>query len=80
MDQNVSTNVQCSFNTKICRVILVTNSTSKVIPAIRSRCLAVRVAAPSLEDIAKIITVMVSLRIGSIKKVFVSDPKQTYLK
>jgi len=38
-----------------CRVILVTNSTSKVIPAIRSRCLAVRVAAPSLEDISKII-------------------------
>jgi hypothetical protein len=39
------------------RVILVTNSTSKVIPAIRSRCLAVRVAAPSLEDISKIIVV-----------------------
>merc|ERR1712098_494907 len=35
-----------------CRVMLVTNSTSKVIPAIRSRCLAVRVAAPSYEDVA----------------------------
>jgi len=39
-----------------CRVMLVTNSTSKVIPAIRSRCLAVRVAAPSYEDVATIIT------------------------
>lgn len=39
-----------------CRVILVTNSTSKVIPAIRSRCLAVRVPAPSLQDIAAVIT------------------------
>jgi len=39
-----------------CRVILVTNSTSKVIPAIRSRCLAVRVAAPSLQEVATVIT------------------------
>ena len=56
-----------------CRVILVTNSTSKVIPAIRygtssfivrihgylvsrSRCLAVRVAAPSLEEVSGVIT------------------------
>jgi len=39
-----------------CRVILVTNSTSKVIPAIRSRCLAVRVPAPSHQDIATVIT------------------------
>ena len=39
-----------------CRVMLVTNSISKVIPAIRSRCLAVRVAAPSYEDVATIIT------------------------
>jgi len=39
-----------------CRVILVTNSTSKVIPAIRSRCLAVRVPAPTLEDVAQVIT------------------------
>jgi len=41
-----------------CRVILVTNSTSKVIPAIRSRCLAVRVAAPSHQDIVTAITVV----------------------
>jgi len=39
-----------------CRVILVTNTTSKVIPAIRSRCLAVRVAAPTQEDIVTVIT------------------------
>ena len=39
-----------------CRVILVTNSTSKVIPAIRSRCLAIRVSAPSMEDISNVIT------------------------
>ena len=55
-----------------CRVILVTNSTSKVIPAIRygvhivysaidqyydrSRCLAVRVAAPSLDEVSTIVT------------------------
>jgi len=38
-----------------CRIILVTNSTSKVIPAIRSRCLAVRVPAPSHQEIANII-------------------------
>merc|ERR1712079_595971 len=40
----------------ICRVILVTNSTSKVIPAIRSRCLAVRVAAPKHEEICSVLT------------------------
>merc|ERR1712156_425342 len=39
-----------------CRVILVTNSTSKVIPAIRSRCLAVRVPAPTMEEISTVIT------------------------
>ena len=34
-----------------CRLILCCNSTSKVIPAIRSRCLGVRVAAPSNEEV-----------------------------
>ncbi|ESO93767.1 hypothetical protein LOTGIDRAFT_182182 [Lottia gigantea] len=38
-----------------CRLILCCNSTSKVIPAIRSRCLGVRVAAPSEEEIAQIL-------------------------
>uniref|UniRef100_H2YAV6 Replication factor C subunit 3 n=1 Tax=Ciona savignyi TaxID=51511 RepID=H2YAV6_CIOSA len=39
-----------------CRLILYCNSSSKVIPAIQSRCLAVRVAAPSVDDITKILT------------------------
>lgn len=38
-----------------CRLILVCNSTSKVIPAIRSRCLGVRVAAPTEEEIGQIL-------------------------
>jgi len=37
--------------TSTCRLILCCNSTSKVIPAIRSRCLGIRVAAPSLEEV-----------------------------
>jgi len=36
-----------------CRLILCCNSTGKVIPAIRSRCLGVRVAAPSKEEITR---------------------------
>nr|CAB3265536.1 replication factor C subunit 3-like [Phallusia mammillata] len=39
-----------------CRLILYCNSTSKVIPAIRSRCLSIRVPAPSEEEILKILT------------------------
>ncbi|XP_077868030.1 replication factor C subunit 3-like [Saccoglossus kowalevskii] len=38
-----------------CRIILCCNSTSKVIPAIRSRCLGIRVAAPSIEEICQIL-------------------------
>ncbi len=37
------------------RIFLVANSTSKVIPAIRSRCLNVRVAAPEKEDVARVV-------------------------
>ena len=36
-----------------CRIILCCNSTSKVIPAIRSRCLGVRVAAPKIEEVCR---------------------------
>lgn len=36
-----------------CRIILCCNSTSKVIPAIRSRCLGVCVSAPSKEEIVE---------------------------
>ncbi|KAI8622567.1 replication factor C 3 [Chytriomyces sp. MP71] len=38
------------------RVILCTTSTSRIIAPIRSRCLLVRVAAPSTEDITKVLT------------------------
>lgn len=38
-----------------CRLILCANSISRVIPAIRSRCLGVRVPAPSQEEIVSII-------------------------
>ena len=36
-----------------CRLILCCNSTSKVIPAIRSRCLGIRVAAPSVDEVSQ---------------------------
>lgn len=42
-----------------CRLILCVNSTSRVIPAIKSRCLGIRVAAPSTEDIVKILNVSI---------------------
>lgn len=38
-----------------CRLILCCNSTSKVIPAIRSRCLGVRVGAPTEAEIVQIL-------------------------
>jgi len=38
-----------------CRIILITNSTSKVIPAIQSRCLAVRIPAPTHQQITDIV-------------------------
>ena len=37
-----------------CRLILCCNSTSKVIPPIRSRCLAIRVPAPSIDDVSHV--------------------------
>jgi len=42
-----------------CRIILCANSIGQVIPAIRSRCLAVRVPAPTHEDIFKILKVKI---------------------
>ncbi|XP_062503150.1 replication factor C subunit 3-like [Corticium candelabrum] len=38
-----------------CRLILCCNSTSKVLPAVRSRCLGIRVAAPTHEEICRIL-------------------------
>ena len=40
-----------------CRLILCANSISQVIPAIRSRCLSVRVPSPSQEEIVTILLV-----------------------
>merc|ERR1712111_301670 len=39
-----------------CRIILMANSTSKVIPAIKSRCLGIRVSAPSRDEIITVLT------------------------
>jgi replication factor C subunit 3/5 len=39
-----------------CRMILITNSTTKIIDAIRSRCLQIRVPAPSIPEISAILT------------------------
>lgn len=44
-----------------CRLILCVNSTSRVIPAVRSRCLGIRVPAPTNDDILRILFVSPSL-------------------
>lgn len=38
-----------------CRIILMANSSSRIMPAVRSRCLLLRVAAPSKEDLVHIL-------------------------
>lgn len=38
-----------------CRIILCANSTSRVLPAIRSRCLGIRVPAPKINEITAIL-------------------------
>lgn len=40
-----------------CRLILIANSTSRVIPAIKSRCLGIRVPAPTNQEIINIVQV-----------------------
>ena len=40
--------------TSSCRLILLCNSTSKVIPAIKSRCLGIRVPAPTIDEVKKL--------------------------
>lgn len=40
-----------------CRLILCVNSTSRVIPAIKSRCLGIRVPSPSIDEIVKVLNV-----------------------
>lgn len=46
-----------------CRIILCANSIAQVIPAIRSRCLAVRVPAPTHEDICTILKVNILISV-----------------
>ena len=41
-----------------CRLILCSNSISRVMPAIRSRCLTIRVPAPSNDQIEQILMVI----------------------
>lgn len=38
-----------------CRLILCANSTSRVLPAIRSRCLGIRVPAPTNDEIKSVL-------------------------
>eukprot|EP01102_Stenamoeba_stenopodia_P002412 TRINITY_DN12232_c0_g1_i1.p1 TRINITY_DN12232_c0_g1~~TRINITY_DN12232_c0_g1_i1.p1 ORF type:complete len:390 (-),score=74.34 TRINITY_DN12232_c0_g1_i1:53-1141(-) len=40
----------------VCRLVMVCNSTSKVIDPLRSRCLSIRVAAPTNQEIVDILT------------------------
>ncbi|KAI9550505.1 hypothetical protein GHT06_006741 [Daphnia sinensis] len=48
-----------------CRLILCANSTSKIIPPLQSRCLGIRVPAPTQEDVIKVLQ-MVSKKEGII--------------
>lgn len=45
-----------------CRLILSANSISQVIPAIRSRCLGIRVAAPTQQEVITILQVCTKLK------------------
>lgn len=55
--------------TATCRLILVCNSTSKIIPAIKSRCLGVRVPAPTIDEVL-IIIVLVIIIISAVSHCF----------
>lgn len=41
-----------------CRLILCANSTSRVLPAIRSRCLGIRVPAPTIDEIKSVLHII----------------------
>jgi hypothetical protein len=43
--------------TATCRIILICNSSSKIIAPVRSRCLGIRVPAPAHEDVCAALTV-----------------------
>lgn len=38
-----------------CRIILICNSPSKIIEPVRSRCLSIRIPAPSHDDISQLL-------------------------
>jgi replication factor C subunit 3/5 len=40
---------------KTCRIILTCDSTSKIIPPLRSRCLSIRIGAPSQQEVEKVL-------------------------
>ena len=50
-----SLRVRCCVSVSRCRLILVCESLSKVIPPLRSRCLPIRVSAPQVEEIKGIL-------------------------
>lgn len=67
--------------TATCRLILYCNSTSKVIPAIRSRCLGIRVSAPSHSEvkltIMKILTPLIKVcraTFGWLERILIERP------
>merc|ERR1719262_2033419 len=48
---------------KTCRIILTCESASKIIPPLRSRCLAIRVGAPSVEEMQQVLC-----KVGTMEK------------
>lgn len=56
-----------------CRIILCVNSTSRVIAAIRSRCLGIRMSAPTVEEISNVLEVCFFELMKKIKKIFISN-------
>lgn len=52
-----------------CRIIMVCNSTSKVIEPIRSRCLAIRVSAPTPEEVLFTITQLIKKVVSALQHV-----------
>ena len=46
--------IVCRYSSQ-CRIILICNSASKIIEPVRSRCLGIRVPAPSHEDISNVL-------------------------
>lgn len=56
-----------------CRIILCVNSTSRVIPAIRSRCLGIRVSAPTIDEMVRILEVSMEFTLGILQNINLSN-------